>query len=70
MKLIISPAKSLDFESNVPTSSFSQACFLEQAKIVHKSLVKKTPKLQLQKAYYPKKNRTLNMKNIKKNYWI
>ena len=44
MKLIISPAKSLDFESNVPTSSFSQACFLEQAKIVHKSLVKKTPK--------------------------
>ena len=28
MKLIISPAKSLDFESNVPTSSFSQACFL------------------------------------------
>ena len=44
MKLIISPAKSLDFESTVPTTSFSQACFLEQAKIVHRSLVKKTPK--------------------------
>ncbi len=44
MKLIISPAKALDFESKVNTASFSQASFLEQAKIVHKSLVKKTPK--------------------------
>ncbi len=44
MKLIISPAKALDFKSAIPTGSFSQATFLEQAEIIHGSLVRKTPK--------------------------
>ena len=48
MKLILSPAKSLDFQSNILTKEFSQAHFLEQAKLVHKSLLKKTPEQLMQ----------------------
>jgi len=38
MKIIISPAKSLDFESKVPTSLFTQPRFLEQSEKLHKKL--------------------------------
>jgi cytoplasmic iron level regulating protein YaaA (DUF328/UPF0246 family) len=38
MKIIISPAKSLDFESKVPTSLHTQPCFLEQSEKLHKKL--------------------------------
>lgn len=38
MKIIISPAKSLDFESKVPTSLHSQPQFLEQSEKLHKKL--------------------------------
>ncbi len=32
MKIVISPAKSLDFESKVLTEKYTQAVFLEQSK--------------------------------------
>lgn len=44
MKIVISPAKSLDFESTLPTSEFTHSSFLKESKIVHKELLKKTPK--------------------------
>ncbi len=44
MKIVISPAKSLDFESNVPTKEFSEALFISEAKKINEVLKKKTPK--------------------------
>lgn len=43
MKIVISPAKSLDFESELPTKRYSQPQFLEQAEKLNKILVKKRP---------------------------
>lgn len=44
MKIVVSPAKSLDFETKLPTEKFSQPLFLEQSKKLNKVLVKKKPK--------------------------
>lgn len=44
MKIVISPAKSLDFESKLPTSEFSQPNFLREAEQLNKVLAKKNPK--------------------------
>lgn len=45
MKIVISPAKSLDFESTLPTDRFSQPDFLKQAQQLNKVLAKKKPKV-------------------------
>ncbi|TLF41596.1 peroxide stress protein YaaA [Maribacter aurantiacus] len=45
MKIVISPAKSLDFESTLPTDRFSQPYFLKQAQQLNKVLAKKKPKV-------------------------
>ncbi|MGB5553282.1 MAG: peroxide stress protein YaaA [Flavobacteriaceae bacterium] len=44
MKIVISPAKSLDFESPLPSTKYSQPHFLEQAEKLNKVLAKKKPK--------------------------
>ncbi|SNZ01958.1 peroxide stress protein YaaA [Flagellimonas pacifica] len=44
MKIVISPAKSLDFETALPTSKYSQPEFLEQSTKLNAVLVKKKPK--------------------------
>ncbi|MFD0760996.1 peroxide stress protein YaaA [Lutibacter aestuarii] len=44
MKIVISPAKSLDFESNIPTSNYTQGIFLSDAEKLNKVLKKKSPK--------------------------
>ncbi len=44
MKIVISPAKSLDFESKLPTQKFSQPLFLEEAQKLNKVLAKKKPR--------------------------
>jgi len=44
MKIVISPAKSLDFESKLPTEKYTQPQFLEQAEKLNKVLMKKKPK--------------------------
>ncbi|GMN05683.1 peroxide stress protein YaaA [Croceitalea sp. MTPC5] len=44
MKIVISPAKSLDFESKLPTDRFTQPYFLEAAEKLNKVLAKKKPK--------------------------
>ena len=38
MKIVISPAKSLDFDSNTPIKTFTQPQFVKESKIVHKEL--------------------------------
>ena len=43
MKIVISPAKSLNFESELPTQIFSDAAFLKEARQVHKVLKKMKP---------------------------
>jgi uncharacterized protein len=43
MKIVISPAKSLDFESQLPTETFQQATFLEEAASINSVLKDKTP---------------------------
>ncbi len=42
MKIVISPAKSLDFESSLPTSKTSEAVFLSEAERLNKLLKKKS----------------------------
>lgn len=44
MKIVISPAKSMDFETKLPTAKFSQPGFLEQSEKLNKVLLKKKPK--------------------------
>ena len=44
MKIVISPAKSLNFEKELPTSTFSEPKFLKQAATIHRTLKKKKPK--------------------------
>jgi len=44
MKLVISPAKSLDFTRSLPTESASQSCFLKEAESLNNILKSKSPK--------------------------
>lgn len=44
MKIIISPAKSLDFESPLPTTEFSENVFLKKSETIQKTLRKLSPK--------------------------
>lgn len=44
MKIVISPAKSLDYKTQVPTSKYTEPVFLESAKKLNKVLAKKKPK--------------------------
>ena len=43
MKIVISPAKSLDFTSKVPTNKYTNPIFLDGAKEISKILKQKTP---------------------------
>ncbi|HEA29274.1 MAG TPA: peroxide stress protein YaaA [Leeuwenhoekiella sp.] len=42
MKIVVSPAKSLDFESKLPTSRATQPQFLQEAETLNKKLERKT----------------------------
>ena len=44
MKIVISPAKSLDFETKVPSSGFTEGIFLKEASVLSGILKKKSPK--------------------------
>ncbi len=43
MKIVISPAKSLDFETKLPTRKHTEPAFLENAQVVHKVVKEKSP---------------------------
>lgn len=44
MKVVLSPAKSLNFESKVPTETYTEATFLTEAERINKVLKSKSPK--------------------------
>jgi len=44
MKLVLSPAKSLNFDTKLPTSKSTEACFLNEAERLNKLLKKKSVK--------------------------
>lgn len=44
MKIVISPAKSLDYKTSLPTANYTEPFFLESAKKLNKILAKKKPK--------------------------
>ncbi len=44
MKIVISPAKSLNFEKELPTTSFTEPQFLKQATSIQRTLKKQKPK--------------------------
>ncbi len=44
MKIVISPAKSLNYEKIVPTTRFTEPVFLKQATTIQRNLKKKKPK--------------------------
>lgn len=44
MKIVISPAKSLNFERELPTQRYTEPQFLKQAETIQKTLKKKKPK--------------------------
>ncbi len=44
MKLVLSPAKSLNFDSKLPTSKSTEACFLNEAERLNELLKKKSAK--------------------------
>ena len=44
MKIVISPAKSLDFETPLPTQKFTKPQFLSDSRIIIKELKQKSPK--------------------------
>ena len=44
MKIIISPAKSLDYETTLPTERFTSSAFMKQSRILNKVLKQQSPK--------------------------
>jgi len=42
MKLVLSPAKSLDFKSDLPTTKITESCFLKESERLNKLLKKKS----------------------------
>lgn len=43
MKIVLSPAKTLDYESKLPTEEFTQSQFLSQSRKIHKVLKQQKP---------------------------
>jgi cytoplasmic iron level regulating protein YaaA (DUF328/UPF0246 family) len=44
MKIVISPAKSLDFESPLPIQEFTASRFIKESKVINKVIKQKSPK--------------------------
>jgi cytoplasmic iron level regulating protein YaaA (DUF328/UPF0246 family) len=44
MKIVISPAKSLDFDTKLPTRKYTQPLFLGKAEVVHEAVKEKSPR--------------------------
>lgn len=43
MKIVISPAKSLDYETKLPSKKYTEPAFLANAQVVHKAVKDKSP---------------------------
>lgn len=66
MKILISPAKSLDFETQLPTERFTKSAFLKESKTVNAVVKKKTPKQLMELMDISDKLADLNWQRNKK----
>lgn len=62
MKILISPSKTLDFETQIPTEKFTKPIFLEEASKINSVLKKKSPKKIAELQSISKKLSELNWK--------
>lgn len=60
MKIVISPAKSLNLEKEVPTKLHTESVFLKQAETIQKTLKKKKPKQLMELMHISEKLGELN----------
>ncbi|NLN25904.1 MAG: peroxide stress protein YaaA [Bacteroidetes bacterium] len=65
MKILLSPAKSLDYKSKLPTTRATQPLFLEEAALLNKTLEKKTKKQLAELMHISEKLAALNYQRFK-----
>jgi uncharacterized protein len=60
MKIVISPAKSLNLETTIPTQQYTEAVFLKQAETIQKTIKKQKPKQLMELMHISEKLADLN----------
>lgn len=65
MKIIISPAKSLDYETPLPTERHTTSSFIKDSRIIHKVLKEKQPKDLMELMHISEKLAELNWQRNK-----
>ena len=62
MKIVISPAKSLNYESKLPVANYSESEFMKKSETIQKTLKKKQPKELMELMHISEKLADLNWK--------
>lgn len=62
MKIVISPAKSLNYESKLPVANYSESVFLNNSEVIQKTLKNKQPKELMELMHISEKLADLNWK--------
>lgn len=62
MKIVISPAKSLNYESKLPVAKYSESAFLKNSEVIQKTLKNKQPKELMELMHISEKLADLNWK--------
>ena len=62
MKIVISPAKSLNYESKLPVANYSESAFIKDSEMIQKTLKKKQPKELMELMHISEKLADLNWK--------
>ena len=62
MKIVISPAKSLNYESKLPVANYSESAFIKKSEKIQKTLKKKQPKELMELMHISEKLADLNWK--------
>ena len=62
MKIVISPAKSLNYESKLPVANYSESAFLKNSEVIQKTLKNKQPKELMELMHISEKLADLNWK--------
>lgn len=60
MKIVISPAKSLNYESKLPVANYSESAFMKDSEMIQKTLKKKQPKELMELMHISEKLADLN----------
>lgn len=60
MKIVISPAKSLNYESKLPVANYSESVFIKDSEMIQKTLKKKQPKELMELMHISEKLADLN----------